>query len=251
MLDLKDAFARLERAKKLEQDLRTAFNEWAQNNGIQVVGERDPVYARYVWGVVMHHEPSENVALLAGEIFNNLRSALDYIAFQIYRAGGGDSTVKQAKSVAFPIVTEEDRWDNAVKANVPNAWDEAIEKLKWCQPFVQIGPQSTALPALRGVGATDKHHNLVLYAMGVLSIGGISPELRDEQGFILLMAQPGPVVKLGEPGMIGMVYLTKGEGGAPIEENFVPWSDGVELQPPPPPTVQFGVPCLRRLRNNR
>ena len=71
-----------------------------------------------------------------------------------------------------------------VKANVPNAWEEAIEKLKWCQPFVQIGPQSTVLPALRGVGATDKHHNLVLYAMGVLSIGGISPELRDEQGLI-------------------------------------------------------------------
>lgn len=49
-----------------------------------------------------------------------------------------------------------------VKANVPNAWEEAIEKLKWCPPFVQIGPQSTGLPALRGVGATDKHHNLVL-----------------------------------------------------------------------------------------
>jgi len=76
--------------------------------------------------------------------------------------------------------------------------------------------------------------------MGVLSISGISPELKEKQGLILLMAQPGPAVRLGEPGMIGMVYLTKGEDGAPVEENFIPWSDGVELQQPAPPTVQFG-----------
>jgi len=161
MLDPKDAFARLKQARKQEQALKESFNDWVQTNGIQVVGERDPVYARYGWFVVMHREPSEHLALVAGELFNNLRSALDYVAFQIYKACGGDPTVKQAKSVAFPIVTEESKWENVVKANVPNAWDEAIEKMKWCQPFVQIGPQSTALPALRGVGATDKHHNLV------------------------------------------------------------------------------------------
>ncbi|KUH70728.1 hypothetical protein AU184_03760 [Mycolicibacterium novocastrense] len=239
MLNLKDAFAGLEQAKKQERTLQKAFNDWAQSGGIQVVGERDPVYARYGWFVVMHREPSENLALVAGEIFNNLRNALNYIAFQIYTVGGGDPTVKQAKAVAFPIVEEEERWKTVVAANVPNAWDEAVEKLTWCQPFVQIGPQSTALPALRGVGATDKHHNLVLYAMAPLSIGGIAPELKEDQG-VIMMAQPGPVVKLEEPGLIGMVYMTKGQNVPPDEENLVPWSEAVELQPPPPPTVQFG-----------
>jgi hypothetical protein len=32
----------------------------------------------------MNADPSENLALPAGEIFNNFRSALDYIAYQIY-----------------------------------------------------------------------------------------------------------------------------------------------------------------------
>ena len=49
-----------------------------------------------------------------------------------------------------------------VTANVPHAWDEAIELLKWCQPFVQLPPNDTALAALQGVGATDRHHHSVL-----------------------------------------------------------------------------------------
>jgi hypothetical protein len=122
-------------------------------------GERDPRFARYGWFVVMNADPSENLALLAGEIFNNLRSALDYIAHQIYLKGGGEPDAKQAKYVAFPIVTEEARWDTAVAANVPYAWHEAVEKLKWCQPFVQLGQEITALPALRvhPVGRQRRH----------------------------------------------------------------------------------------------
>ncbi|TPG23979.1 hypothetical protein [Mycolicibacterium hodleri] len=240
MLDLKDAFVRLEQATKQSITLQNAFQEWAKDGGIQIVGERDPVYARFGWFVVMNKEPSENLALLAGEICNNLRTALDYIAFQIYLAGGGDPSAKQAKSVAFPIVTEEERWAKAVKANIPVGWDEAIEKLLWCQPFVQLGQETTALPCLQGVGATDKHRSLVLYAMGILSISGISPDLGEDKGMIIMMVQPGPVVKLGEPQLIGMVYVHKGEQPGMDDENLIPWSEGIELQQPPPPQVTFG-----------
>jgi hypothetical protein len=208
MLDLQDAVARIERARKQSEDLANAFQEWAKSGGIQVVGERDPRFARYGWFVAMNADPSENLAVLAGEIFTNLRSALDYIAFQIYLKGGGEPDAKEAKSVAFPIVTEVERWDKAVAANVPYAWDEAVEKLKWCQPFVQLGQEITALPALRGVGATDKHRSLVLYAMGVFSIGGTHPGAKPGQSFVLLMAQPGPVLTRNEPALLGSVFLT-------------------------------------------
>jgi len=57
---------------------------------------------------------------------------------------------------------------------------------------------------------------------------------------IMMMAQPGPLVKPDEPGIVGMVYITKGKSPSLDEENLVPWSEGVELQEPPPPTVQFG-----------
>jgi len=240
MLNLKDAYARIERARKHQGELAQSFHEWTTSGGIQLIGERDPEFARYSWGVSMTAEPNENLALLAGEIFNNLRSALDYVAFQIYLTGGGDATAKQAKAVAFPIVTEEEKWKKVVIANVPNAWGEAIEKLTWCQPFVQIGPQSNVLPALRGVGATDKHHNLVLYAMGVFGIGGIGPELGEDKSMIMMMAQPGPEVKLNEPGLIGMVYVRESNSPEYPNEALIPWSSGFQLEAPPPPNAQFG-----------
>ncbi len=238
MLDLTDAFARIERARKQSEELNQGFMEWQKSGGLQCIGERDPQFARYGWFIVMNAEPSDNLALVAGEIFNNLRSALDYIAYQIYLKGGGDPEAKQAKSVGFPIVTEEERWDNVVAANVPFAWDEATEKLKWCQPFVQLGQEITALPALRGVGATDKHRSLVMYAMGVFSISGTHPGASPGQSFVLLMAQPGPVVRLGQPALLGSVFLTNDLKSG--DEALVPWSEGVKLEPPSPPGVNFG-----------
>lgn len=240
MLNLKDAFTRVERAKELHSELRGAWHRWNEACGIQLLCERDPEFARYVWGVVMHSEPDKNLALIAGEIFNNLRSALDYVAFQIFVAGGGDRTAKQARSVAFPIVTEEERWENAVAANVPNAWDEAVQKLQWCQSFVQIGPQSTALPALRGVGATDKHHNLVLYAAPVSMVEAIAPDLSDGLALIAMMAVPGPHVALNEPGIVAEVYVHEGNSNIVAEQIRVPWSSGIDLKQPGPPRVQFG-----------
>ena len=240
MLNLKDAYARIERAKELHRELGGAWHQWNEADGIQLICERDPEHARYVWGVVMHSEPERNLALIAGEIFNNLRSALDYIAFQIFVAGGGDRTTKQAKSVAFPIVTEEERWGNAVKANVPYAWDEAVLKLQWCQPFVQIGPQSTALPALRGVGATDKHHNLVLYAAPVTMVEAIAPDLSDGLSMIAMMVVPGPTLAVNEPGIVAEVCVHEGNSDSVGGRVLVPWSSGIELKQPGSPRVQFG-----------
>jgi hypothetical protein len=239
MLKLKDAFARLEQARKQAERLKKSFNDWFSNKGIELVCERDPIYARYGYFVVAHKEPSENLGLIAGEIFNNLRSALDYVAFQIYLAGGGDRADKQAKSVAFPIVREDDKWAKAVAVNVPHAWDEAIEKLKWCQPFVQLPPNNTALTALQGVGATDKHREIVLCASALMSISGISPDLGADGGMSMLMAQPGPVVEVGNPGLLGMVYRHTGDGRPMDDDDLVKWGPGVELAQPPDPTVVF------------
>jgi hypothetical protein len=139
-----------------------------------------------------------------------------------------------------PIVTEEERWDNAVKANVPNAWGEAIQKLQWCQPFVQIGPQSTALPALRGVGATDKHQNLVLYAAPVSMVEAIAPDLPEGLSLIAMMAVPGPNVAVNEPGIVAQVTFTKATAISLPSKPSSPGSSGIDLKQPGPPRVQFG-----------
>lgn len=247
MLNLKDSLARIEHAKMQSRELNEVFGKWAKTKGIEFICERDRQYARYTWGIVMHREPESNLALLAGELFNNLRVALDYVALKIYQAGGGDPTARQARSVAFPIVDDEKSWDEAVSNAVPYAWDEAKQKLQWCQPFVQIGPQTSALPALRGVGATDKHHNLVLYAMGVLGVSGmgvpgvsgIAPDVGDDIETTIMMAQPGPALSVDRSAIIVEAYLQTAESFPP-NVVLVPWSRGVKFDPPPPPETEFG-----------
>jgi hypothetical protein len=136
MLKLKDAFARLDQARKQEETLKKSFNQWYSDKGIEFVCERDPVYARYGYFVVAHKEPSENLGLIAGEIFNNLRSALDYVAFQIFLAGGGARADTQAKSVSFPIVREEGSHGICVH------WISAVSSLVVCSTvggFLPIG----------------------------------------------------------------------------------------------------------------
>lgn len=239
MLNLKDSSARIERAKEQSRELNGAFGRWAKTKGIETICERDRQYARYTWGIVMHREPEKDLALLAGELFNNLRIALDYVALQIYQAGGGDPTARQARSVAFPIVDDEKNWEEAVSDNVPHAWDEAKQKLQWCQPFVQIGPQTSALPALRGVGAKDKHHNLVVYAMGVFGVSSIAPDLGEDIEATIRMTQPGPALSVDRHAIIAEAFLRTADS-VPPNVVLVPWSRGVKFDPPPPPETEFG-----------
>ncbi len=121
-------------------------------------------------------------------------------------------------------------------AKVPHAWDEAAEKLQWCQPFVQLPPNDTALTALQGIGATDKHREIVLCASALLSISAISPDLGPDGGMTMMAAHPGPAVEVGKPGVLGMVYRHTGEMN---EEELVRWGPGVELAQPPDPTIVF------------
>jgi len=60
-------------------------------------------------------EPAKNLSLMAGQIINNIRSALEYVAFQVYLVAGGEPDGKLADKVAFPIVNTSDPWDSVVK----------------------------------------------------------------------------------------------------------------------------------------
>ncbi|MGY4650190.1 hypothetical protein [Mycobacterium sp. URHB0021] len=239
MLKLNDSLACIELAKKQSQELNAVFGRWAKSQGIEAICVRDRQYARYTWAIAMYREPEQNLTSLAGELVNNLRIALDYVALQIYQAGGGDPAARQAESVSFPIVDDEKDWEKAVSDHVPFAWDEAKQKLQWCQPFVQIGPQTSALPALRGVGARDKHHNLVLYAMAVFGVGDVAPDLGDDIETTIKMAQPGPDLSLDRPAIISEAYLQTADS-VPPNVVLIPWSSGIKFDPPPAPGTEFG-----------
>ena len=238
-LRLKDARERLKHAKKQHERLTEAFGKWNQTGGIQLIGRRHPEFCLFQYNVHVTQDPEENLSILAGDVVHNLRVCLDYIATAIYTAGGGDIQSDQIKAVQFPIVRDEQQWAKTVAHNVPFAWDEAIEKLQWCQPYVQFQPNTEVLPVIQGLGSTDKHQNLILFAMAVMAINGISPEFTGDLNMNMLIAHPAPAIEIGEPKMLGRVYLEHGDAGIQ-SPNFARWSEGIDFREPKPPEVVFG-----------
>ncbi len=100
---------------------------WMESGGVAVKVHRHPQCATYRWEVAVSTEPAKNLSLMAGQIINNIRSALEYVAFQIYLVGGGSPDGKLADKVACPIVNTATPWDSVVKKKVPGVWPEAAD----------------------------------------------------------------------------------------------------------------------------
>ncbi len=185
---------------------------WMEGGGMGVRTVRHPQFAMYLWEVVVSAEPVKNLPLITGQIINNIRSALEYVAFQIYLVAGGAPDGKQADQVAFPIVNTANPWDSVVKKKVPGVWPEAADRLKAAQPFSQEGEEANALRTLRGLGGTDKHRNLVLCAAAALS-GNVIQPAGSGLGVAIQLARAdgdiskGPVdpIKIGCVGGCGVV----------------------------------------------
>ena len=59
------------------------------SGGVEAQSRRSLQFVCYMGYVKVNAAPSINLPLRAGEVLHALRTALDYIAFQIYLTGGG------------------------------------------------------------------------------------------------------------------------------------------------------------------
>jgi hypothetical protein len=195
VLDLSDSLARIAEAKVQYCELMNVFMGWMESGGIGVRTVRHPQFAMYRWEVAVSTEPAKNLPLVTGQIINNIRSAVEYVAFQVYLVAGGTPDGKLADKVAFPIVNTADSWDSVVKKKVPGVWPEAADLMKAARPFALTGEEVNTFPVLRGLGGTDKHRNLVLYAAAAFSANAIWPSGKGIGVDIWLDRAPGDIDK--------------------------------------------------------
>jgi hypothetical protein len=131
------------------------------------IGEK-PIFHGTAKLVNVDMEPSlraESWGLIIGDIVTNLRDSLDHIAWElamlhIRETGGKKLTIKQARSVQFPLyddplaMTDERRGGNALKFVLPRAHSE----IKRFQPYNRRNwPELNLLRNLELLVNTDKH----------------------------------------------------------------------------------------------
>ena len=247
VLDLTDPRARLAEAKSQYGELMGVFMGWMEAGGIAVRTVRHPQFAMYLWEVAISAEPVKSLPLLTGQIINNIRSALEYVAFQVYLVAGGTADGKQAERVAFPIVNTAGSWDSVVTKKVPGVWPEAAALLKAAQPFSQTGEDVNALPVLRGLGGTDKHRNLVLCAAAAFSGNAIWPAGKNF-GVAIQLARAdggdlskGPVVPIKPGAAVEVARAFVYPDPPPYDDAVLLWASGIDFKLPPPPDVDFAL----------
>jgi hypothetical protein len=109
------------------------------------------------------------VLSIAGDIIQNLRSALDHLAFQLVEAGQGRRIgERRGKLIAFPIFDTAKKYDALKTGKITGARKAAIKAIDRIKPYKSGNP---TLWSLNYANNIDKHRHLIGVASDYLFIG--------------------------------------------------------------------------------
>lgn len=102
--------------------------------------------------------PFDRWAVIIGDCVHNLRSALDYVAWEL--AGSHDSD----SETLFPIFDTLEDWNRKSRRRTKRLSAHVVGLIESMQPFRSATPSLSALSALRRVSDADKHKLLTVSA---------------------------------------------------------------------------------------
>lgn len=166
-LDVSGAESKIAWASEvLERSLRN-YDIWSKSN-LVVTSLIDPDKIFQKWVLHVKSLPPSDVILGFGDTLSNARSALDYLAWQIFVASGGDPSSKEARYIYFPIASDSVDFNKQRKSKLKGAWSEAVELARSLQDYAVGIPHYRALQGLESLCNSQKHR--------ALHFAAVSPE---------------------------------------------------------------------------
>jgi hypothetical protein len=163
ILPLSDAREKVKRARKQLAELDVLITP-TDPDANRILVDYDPKQGCHVVRVVVREWPPREASFVAGEAIHSLRSALDYIAWQLAIAHKGrEPTEKEAREISFPISNSPERFGTPpVFGHIAK---EAAEEIRLHQPWMPTLPDLAHAPALlatlRDLSNMDKHRLLM------------------------------------------------------------------------------------------
>lgn len=143
-LDVSGAESKIAWASEvLERSLRN-YDIWCKSN-LVVTSLVDPEKIFQKWVLHVKSLPPFDVILGFGDTLSNARSALDYLAWEIFVTGGGDPSSKEARFIYFPIASNSVDFNKQRKSKLKGAWSEAVELTRSLQDYAVGLPNYRAL----------------------------------------------------------------------------------------------------------
>jgi hypothetical protein len=167
--DLAGVRAKLRRADELRTAYDELFESYLQTHPYSILFEFDPDTGWHVFRwVVVQEPPLEDLSLIFCDILGNLRSALDYMVWQLVLKGGR----KPGRQTGFPIVRRERDWPVQGAAALKGVGEEWAELIEAMQPFQRLErPELHPLAILEHVNNLTKHRFLPAAVLTVENFG--------------------------------------------------------------------------------
>ena len=153
---------KVERAKQHIVDLNLRLKAFLDSNPYKVGTYRNPETRQLIYFLTGVRNVPPQIGLVVGDVIQNLRSALDHLAFQLYMLGPGGQAGGSGSRTHFPIADDSAKYKIGAPRKIKGLRPDAIKAIDAIKPYKGGGTdKSDALWRLEKMNNIDKHRILI------------------------------------------------------------------------------------------
>jgi len=156
---------KIERAKKHLHDMEAEVRLFLEGKPYVIGTRGDPETGRRIYYLVSVREPALGLAAMVGDVLQNLRSALDHLAYQLVLVG--TRGVTPSRRVYFPIADDGTKYKTEKPGRVKGMRQDAIDAIDALKPYKG---GNDPLWRLHRLSIVDKHRLLIAVGSAFRSI---------------------------------------------------------------------------------
>jgi hypothetical protein len=153
---------KVERAKQHILDLNLRLKAFLNSNPYKVGTYRNPETRQLTYFLTGVRNVPPQIGLVVGDVIQNLRSALDHLAFQLYMLGPGGQAGGAGSRTYFPIADDSAKYKIEAPRKIKGLQPDAIKAIDAVQPYKGGNTdKSDTLWRLEKMNNIDKHRLLI------------------------------------------------------------------------------------------
>jgi len=165
---------KIERAKQHIHDLKAAIRAFLDTHPYVVKTKRNPQTRQLIYYLSDVRKTPPVIAAITGDALQNLRSALDHLAYHLFRVGAGDTAAPS--QVCFPIFDSAAEYKAWVHAKVKGMRKDAIDTIDAVKPYKGGNDRLWRLHKLNNI---DKHRFVITVGSEFCSVN-VGPHMQQE-----------------------------------------------------------------------
>jgi hypothetical protein len=226
---LKHLDLKLDNAKKHAAHLQSELQAFLASNPYKVSFKHNPQTRKLIYFVSNADPVPDCLPLIAGDVIQNLRTALDHLAYQIVCSDTGDNPPSPDK-IYFPIGDDIAKYESNKRRMLEGATDSTINAIDALKPYKGGNDHVWILHRLNNI---EKHRLLLTVGS---QAGGIN--LGQLMAGHLAESFPPEAIEAIES---MDVFLNPADKGFPLEAGFELYIGDVDEKPNPKQQFRFDV----------